>query len=114
MCYFFKMAVPGYHLPSAYVMRNTLIPQRYEQIKEYIKKKLSSCTAISIILDIWSCKSMVGYIGFTFSGVLKTYEPFRSFLAIRQVKGKHTGEAILKEYEDVIQEWEIPVLKVNQ
>ncbi|KZS07363.1 putative Zinc finger BED domain-containing protein 4 [Daphnia magna] len=72
-----EMAVPGYHLPSVYVMRNTLIPQRYEQIKEYIKKKLSSCTDISIILDIWSCKSMVGYIGFTCSGVLKTHEPFR-------------------------------------
>ena len=57
---------------------------------------------------------MVGYIGFTCSGVLKTYEPFRCFLAIRQVKGKHTGDAILSEYEDVIQEWEIPIKKVNQ
>ena len=56
---------------------------------------------------------MVGYIGFTCSGV-KTYEPFRYFLAIRQVTGKHTGEAILSEYEDVIQEWKIPVKKVNQ
>ncbi|EFX68841.1 hypothetical protein DAPPUDRAFT_114205 [Daphnia pulex] len=51
-----EMAVPGYHLPSVYVMRNSLILQKYEQIKEYIKKKLSSCTALSIILDIWSFK----------------------------------------------------------
>lgn len=107
------MAVPGYHLPSVYVMRNSLIPQKYEQIKEYIKKKLSSYTALSIILDIWSFKSMVGYIGFTCSGVLKTYEPFRCFLSIRQVKVKQTGEAIFIEYKDVIQEWEITISKVN-
>lgn len=107
------MAVLGYSLPSVHVMRNVLIPARYAKVKQLIKDKLSACTAITIILDIWSSKSMVGYIGFTCSGVLKTFEPFRCFLAIRKMVEKHTGEAIISEYEDVLEEWGIPISKVK-
>lgn len=107
------MTVPGYSLPSVHVMRNALIPARYAKVKELIKDKLSACIAITIMLDIWSSKSMVGYIGFTCSGVLKTFEPFRCFLATRQMVGKHTGESIISEYEDVLEEWGIPISKVK-
>jgi hypothetical protein len=45
--------------------------------------------------------------------VLKTFEPFRCFLAIRKMVEKHTGKAIISEYEDVLEEWGIPISKVK-
>ncbi len=63
-------------------------------------------------MDIWSSKSMDGYIGFTCSAVTDEFEKFVVFLGIRKMHGRHTSQAILAEYEQLLQDWKIPSNKV--
>lgn len=88
-------------------MRDTLIPASYSNVKKAVMEKLSKVTSCSIILDLWSSKSMDGFLGFTCSAVTENYESFTCLLACRKVEGSHTGQRILDEYENVTAEWEI-------
>lgn len=63
-------------------------------------------------MDIWSSKSMDGYIGFTCSAVSDDFEKFVVFLGVRKMHGRHTSQAILAEYEQLLQDWKIPSNKV--
>ena len=74
--------------------------------------KISECAALSIILDIWSSKNMLGFIGFSCQGVSSTFEPFNAFLTLKQMKGSHTAQAIVAEYEHVVEMWKLPITKV--
>ncbi len=61
---------------------NTLIPGFYEDKK--LMGKLTECTALTINLDIWSSKSMLGFIGFScqvtwVSRVSSSFELFNAF-----------------------------------
>jgi hypothetical protein len=40
-------------------------------------------------------------------------EPFNAFLTLTQMKGSHTAQAIVAEYEHVIKSWKLPISKVN-
>ncbi|KZS01902.1 Uncharacterized protein APZ42_001289, partial [Daphnia magna] len=71
------------------------VPNEYDCIKKVVEAKIGQCTAVTIILDIWSSKRMCGFIGFNLEAVTKTFEMFTAFLCIRQMTGRHTGEAIL-------------------
>lgn len=103
----------GYSLPYPDQMRLKLIPDVFHQTKAVVAKKLLECTACSIILDIWSSKSMMGFVGFNLAGVTADYDRILVFLAITKFNGRHTGEAILAEYEEVIRRWKIPETMVS-
>ncbi len=78
-----------------------------------VASKLSQCTSLNNIMDIWSSKSIDGYIGFTCSAVTDEFEKFVVFLGIRKMHGRHTSQAILAEYEQLLQDWKIPSNKVS-
>jgi len=63
-------------------------------------------------MDLWSSKTMRGYLGISCTGVTEDYEPFNAFLTLRPMQGSHTGEAIFAEYESVMKDWNI-TNKVN-
>lgn len=100
-------------MPCPQRLRNSLIPAFYEERKAKLMTKLTECTALTIILDIWSSKNMLGFIGFSCQGVSSNFDPFNSFLTLTQMKGSHTAQAIVAEYEHVIEKWNLPVSKVN-
>ncbi|KZR98441.1 Uncharacterized protein APZ42_006142 [Daphnia magna] len=52
---------------------------------------------------------MCRYIGFTIEGVTPDFEIFTAFLCIRQIFGRHTAEAILSEFEDILREWNLKI-----
>ena len=39
-------------------------------------------------------------------------EPFNAFLTLKQMKGSHTAQAIVAEYEHVVEMWKLPITKV--
>lgn len=55
-------------------------------------------------MDLWSFKTMRGYLGISFTGVMKDYEPFNAFLTLRPMQGRHTGAEIFAEYESVVKD----------
>lgn len=100
-------------MPTDFTMRRRHMPGEYIRIRKIIQTKISCCLVVTLILDIWSSKRMCGYIGFTLEGVTKQYEIFTAFLCLRQMTGRHTGEAILAEFEDVLKEWGINIMSVR-
>ncbi|KZS01882.1 Uncharacterized protein APZ42_001315, partial [Daphnia magna] len=105
---FIQLAVPGYELPSAQRVRNTLIPDLEATVKKRVREKLAKCSSFSVILDIWSSKNMSGYIGFTCQAVTTDFELFNCFLGVKEMRSRHTADAIIAENEDILQKRDIP------
>ena len=93
---------------------NPLIPIFYEKTKAAISALLDSTNICSIVMDIWSSKSievhrspsksMVGYMGISDSALTSSYIPFNCLLSIRQMPKSHTAAAIFAEYKHVMEE----------
>lgn len=95
-------------------MRRRHLYEEYDRIKSLVMKKLKQSRSITLMIDIWSSKRMCGYIGFSLEGVTFKYEQFTAFLCLRQMTVRHTGEAILAEFEDVLSEWDLNIKTVQQ
>lgn len=93
-------------------MRKKLIPDEYSKIRLNLQRKIEQCAVVTLIIDIWSSKRMLGFIGFTIQGVTDNFEIFNAFLCVKQMAGRHTGEAIIAEFEDVLRDWAIDIKKV--
>ncbi|KZS19184.1 Uncharacterized protein APZ42_014466 [Daphnia magna] len=66
--------------------RNWIKTKLHKEIETKVANKLSQCRSLNNIMDIWSSKSMDG----------------------------HTSQAILAEYEQLLQDWKIPSNKVSR
>jgi hypothetical protein len=99
----------GYQLPSMEKMRNSMLPKIAAATKEKALQLLKTCTSFNIILDIWSSKQMMGYIGFKCQAVTLDYELVHVFLAMKHMTGRHTAANVFAEYEQTIADWNIPV-----
>lgn len=93
-------------------MRNSLLTNLKKEIESKLYTKLSHSSSLNIIMDIWSSKSMDGYIGFTCSAVTQDFEKFVVFLGLRKMTGRHTSQAILAEYEQLLINWKLSSAKV--
>lgn len=94
-------------------MRYKHIPRLHAITVNAVKEKISTCRTVNIILDIWSSKNMAGFVAFNLQGVTKDFEIITCLLSVRQMFGRHTGEAILAEFEDVLREWGISIKSVR-
>ncbi|XP_045032028.1 uncharacterized protein LOC116933634 isoform X4 [Daphnia magna] len=99
--------MPGYQLPGIERMRNGIIPSLVHATRCKLLKIIKDSSSFTIILDIWSSKSMMGFIGFTCHAVTKTFERYILFLGVKRMIGRHTAENILAEYEHLLRDWEI-------
>ncbi|KZS20284.1 Uncharacterized protein APZ42_013065 [Daphnia magna] len=97
---------PDYKIPSPEKLRK-LIDELFEETKAALRDKLERVNSTSIIMDLWSSKTMRGYLGISCTGVTEDYEPFNASLSLRPMQGRHTGAAIFAEYESVVKEWNI-------
>jgi hypothetical protein len=88
-------------------MRNKIIPDIVHTTRDKVMKIIKESTSFTIILDIWSSKSMMGYIGFTCHAVTKEFERYTLFLGVKRMIVRHTAENILAEYEQLLRDWEI-------
>lgn len=108
----FQFGMEGYKLPGVEKMRNKLIPSLVSVTKQEVLKIILACLSFTIMLDIWSSKNMMGYIGFVCNCVNSDFERFTIFLCLKKMTNRHTAENILAEYEQVLLDWNIPRSKV--
>lgn len=109
MYYFiFQDGMVGYRLPSLERLRNKLLPCTVESTKKILRKLIMSGTSFTVVLDIWSSKSMMGFIGFTLIGVNREFVRFNIFLGVKLMTVRHTAENILAEYDQMLCDWNIP------
>ena len=92
-------------MPCYGTMRETLIPAKKRATKECIERELRTIPSLCAHIDIWSSKKMDGYLGISITGIKSDLTLFNAYLACKNMKGRHTGLAILRMYEEVVQLW---------
>lgn len=102
-----QLAIPGYAIPTYERMKDTLIPEKRRLVRAMMEQIIAKSVRVSTVLDLWSSKSMNGYLGVSLSGVNDDFKPFNFVLACREVKERHTSENILRVYEEIIQSWNL-------
>lgn len=93
-------------------VRYKYLPEVYSKARQTIQNKLKDAAVVCIILDIWSSKNMMGFIGFSCSTVTNDFERQNMFLSMRKLEGRHTADKIFAEYQDTLEEWSISSVKV--
>lgn len=95
---------PMYTMVSRKHLQTVLLPANFKKVEEVIKNFLSTTSTCNITLDIWSSRRMHGYMGITCHFVTNSWEikSLLALLACSKMQGRHTGENILAEYEEVI------------
>ncbi|KZS05305.1 Uncharacterized protein APZ42_031554 [Daphnia magna] len=101
------LAVPGYQLPSTQRVRNTLISDLKATLKKQVMEKIMKFSRFTTILDIWSSNNMSGCIGFTCQAVTTDFELLNCFSGVKEMRSRHTADAIIAEYEDILQNRDI-------
>ena len=80
-----------------------LIPAKKKKTKEYIQRELKTIKSVCAHLDIWSSKKLDGCLGVSVAGMKSDFSLFKAYFACRNMKRRHTGLAILRIYEEIIQ-----------
>ena len=88
-------------------MRERLIPAKKRVTKDFIEQELKNIKTLCAHIDIWSSKKMDGYLGISVAGIKDDFSCFKAYLACKNIKGRHTGLAILRVYEEVVQLWKL-------
>lgn len=95
-------------LPNSSDLVITWLMRQFNHEKERVQcRLLSAYTQIHLSLDLWTSPNNLAILGViaTFISDDSVLESF--VLALRQVKGEHSGENISKYVMEVIQEWGI-------
>ncbi len=96
-----------YRPPTRATLRDSLIPELFNRVREDLKAKLSECSYLSCTTDIWtsghwSFLAVIGHYWDKLDGKLQT-----SFLDCARFWGNHTGEAIRDEFEQIFADYKI-------
>ncbi len=98
---------PKYTMVSRQCLQYTHIPEKVERVKKLLIQQLSSINSCSITLDIWSSRRMHGYLGVTVHFVDNDWQMQSYLLSCKIIKGRHTGESICLEYENILEDYGI-------
>lgn len=97
---------PKYQVPSRKTLTTKLIHEKCSEMRNDIKHKLKSAQNICLTLDLWSNSQMRAFLGVT-GHYIADWQMRSVMLACSRFKGKHTGDAIHREYEETIANYEI-------
>lgn len=76
---------PTYKISSYEKMRDTIIPSISSRIVEVVLEVLNYCDVVTIMLDLWSYDSMLGFMEVSCSSVTADYIPFTCFLNMKEM-----------------------------
>ena len=96
------MLEPRYTMVSRQCLQQSLLPSYFTKVEEAIGHALEGIGTCSITLDIWSSRRMHSYLGVTCHFVSETWEVKSLLIACSQLHGRHTGENIVSEFEEII------------
>ena len=100
-------------LPNSSNLVNTWLMRQFSHEREQVQRRLlNAYTRIHLSLDLWTSPNHLAILGVIATFISDNSTPNSSVLesfvlALRQVKGEHSGENIAKYVMEVIQEWGI-------
>ncbi|XP_053385865.1 zinc finger BED domain-containing protein 4-like [Mercenaria mercenaria] len=97
---------PKFQVPSRRHLSSKVIHEKARLISNTVKSQQKRAENICLTIDLWSNRSMKGFLGITAHYILD-WEMKSAMMACKRFKGKHTAENILHEYEDTISSFDI-------
>ncbi|XP_053375534.1 uncharacterized protein LOC123533927 isoform X3 [Mercenaria mercenaria] len=87
-------------------LSSKVIHEKARLISNTVKSQQKRAENICLTIDLWSNRSMKGFLGITAHYILD-WEMKSAMIACKRFKGKHTAENNLHEYEDTISSFDI-------
>ena len=98
---------PRYTMVSCKHIQNKLRPQLFSTTIDKIKSLLISASTCNVTLDIWSSRKMHSFLGITCHYLTDTFEMKSLLVSCSRLLGRHTGEHIVSEFDNVVSNFNI-------
>lgn len=107
-----RLICPWYKIPGRHAITERM-EEIYKGLSAIMKNKLSRATNMAITADAWkypsTLTSFLGIVGHIFEdGKMQTV-----LLALKELTGRHTGEALAGHYAEVFKSWDIDMGRIN-
>lgn len=101
-----QLAQPSFTMPTRRALRDSLIPQRSNSVKEHLANLMAKASHISLTIDLWSNRSMRSFFGMT-GHFIVDFDLQTVMLSCQRFKGRHTADNIYQVYDDVLDNYSI-------
>ncbi|CAC5386803.1 unnamed protein product [Mytilus coruscus] len=91
---------------SGSLKKTSIVVTHLKEVRQLLHDNLKKAGHICFTVDLWSNRSMKGFLGITAHYVLN-WEMKSAMIACKRFKGRHTAENILHEYEECITSFNI-------
>ncbi|KAG8237345.1 hypothetical protein J437_LFUL014551 [Ladona fulva] len=88
-----------YKLPSRRTLSCSLLPERYEILRERAQELISEAAYVALTTDLWT-SVVQGYLSATVHFIVRG-KLFSVILATRKVDNRHTGEKIRRVLSEI-------------
>ncbi len=104
----FLLAIdPKYQPPSRRTIMRSLLPVKYQEIRQKLKGKLSEVNFCALTTDLWTSRATQGYITLTCHFLTSDWQLHSSVLDTLCVSDSHTAEVLATELMKITEEWGI-------
>lgn len=104
---FMSVFDPSFNVPTRHTVKTSGLGAMYEKVDYKIRALLNSMSHINISVDGWSDAVIRCFNGYIAQGIDNDWHMHTIYIAFQHVKGKHTGQAIKKQFEDVALDYKI-------
>lgn len=102
-----KALNPSYTLPSRKTLSDTLLPGKFEVIKEKTKNLLQNVKSVTITTDCWTSCNNDGFIAVTSHFIDDNFIPKSALLEVGLCNERHTSKNLANELIRITTEWDV-------
>ena len=96
-----------YQPPSRKILSHSIIPQKYEEIKQKLLGELEKLKYCALTTDIWTSRQTMGYITITCHYIDSSWSLHSVILTTTNMQRDHAAENIADELKAATDEWGI-------
>lgn len=104
---FVKELDPRYQLPSRSTITRSLLPKKYEKLKDAVKRELTQVKHVALTTDLWTSNQTLSYLTLTCHYINHEMQLCSKVLETLYVQKDHTAPNLAEELKNIAEEWEI-------
>lgn len=102
-----KVLDPTYILPSRKTIARTVLPRMYKKLKEELKTKVGSASAVCLTTDCWTSITTESYMAVTCHFIGNDYTLSTALLDCFSFSERHTADNLAEQLKKISEDWSI-------
>ena len=98
---------PKYKLPGRIYFSSTVLPDLYQETRQYVEEALQQACQVAITTDGWTSRATESYMTVTAHCIDGDWKLQNFVLQTRQISESHTGVNIAAVLDAAVEEWEL-------